>query len=104
MKDDVGRIGHRKLGGCMRKEVCRGEHENWAELVRLESGPSDLDVTHPLELSKSTMAHLGTDEGGLNAAVADDLSGQGTQQGLPLVSGLAEAVHLAAVPLRRQFT
>ena len=40
---------------------------------------------------------LGPDEGGLDAAVADDLGGEGAEEGLALVGGLAELGHSLAV-------
>ena len=40
---------------------------------------------------------LGPDEGGLDAAMADDLGGEGAEEGLALVGGLAELGHSLAV-------
>lgn len=48
------------------------------------------------------LAHgLGTDGGGLDPAVADDLGGEGAEEGLALVGGLAELRH--ALPVSHHF-
>lgn len=39
----------------------------------------------------NVFAHgLGTDGGGLNASVTDDLGGEGAEEGLTLIGGLSE--------------